>query len=223
MWSWARITAKANLCENCLWWGGTLKPDGAAPTPSLLCLLSCVTLDRKAASLGSGSLAANKGPPRWVVTGSEREIKCRGSALCCRAPEVCGGRHTEEGGTLDTKAGRVSFGGVCTELPAAHPDRGLQVPWGAGVTEKRGSHCKARQLTPDERAGAGVRLTEALMRRAGGSRTPSRGPSPQRQARSERMVCPTLPPPTCSCQLLSGSPSCYPSSDGDVEAQRASK
>lgn len=142
--------------------------------------------------------------------------------MCCRAPEVCGGCHTEEGGTLDTKAGRVSFGGVRTELPAAHPDRGLQVPWGAGVTEKRGSHCKARQLTPDKRAGVGVRLTEALMRRAGGSRTPSRGPSPQRQARSERMVCPTLPPPTCSCQLLSGSPSCYPSSDGDVEAQRGS-
>ena len=70
--------------------GGTLKPDSAAPTPSLLCLLSCVTLGRKTASLGSGSLAAKKGPPRWVVTGSKREIKCRGGALCCRAPGVWG-------------------------------------------------------------------------------------------------------------------------------------
>ena len=43
---------------------------------------------------------------------------------------------------------------------------------GAGVTEKRGSHCEAGQLTPDKRAGGGVRLTEALVRRAGGSRTP---------------------------------------------------
>lgn len=43
---------------------------------------------------------------------------------------------------------------------------------GAGMTEKRGSHYEAGQLTPDKRAGAGVRLTEALVRRAGGSRTP---------------------------------------------------
>lgn len=102
---------------------------------------------------------------------------------------------------MDTKAGRVLFGDVCTELPAAHPDRGLQVPWNsglggweAGVTEKRVPHCKAGQLTPDERAGAGVRLTEVPVRRAGGGRTPSRGTSPQRQAKSEMMVCPTLPP-----------------------------
>lgn len=36
------------------------------------------------------------------------------------------------------------------------------------------------------------------------------------------MVCLTLPPPTCLCQLLSGSPSCYPSGDRDAEAQRGS-
>ena len=35
------------------------------------------------------------------------------------------------------------------------------------------------------------------------------------------MVSLTLPP-TCSCQLLSGSPLCYPRSDGDAEAQRGS-